>query len=653
MRKALTALMSILLCLTGEAQIVINELGIAPSAGSLEFIELYNRNSCTVDLSCYTIVFSGTSGSGNPTGWTIKIPSGKTISACSYFLIGGVAGAAGITAGTGFPTGGVVTSYPSADMDIGTASITANAVYMKQGVNAGTLPNSSGQITLLSSTGTIVSSVSYNNGNNSGSYPLSAYTDCSASGNNKGTSNILNPEHSLNNVNAAFSSSGNQGIYLDASGNYIASTILSPGFPNPSQIRCAPSIIISSSADAVCFSLNDQTTLLSYNSTTNSPTHYSIIWDAIPANSFKDVINAFLPPNSITINVPTRTQAGTYTGHVVVSNASGTSRSSPFVVTVKATPLVSSGAYATVCSGSNPLVLKGYPDGGTFTGEHVNGNSFIPPITSGNYPVNYIYTDPVTNCTDSASTIIEVSPLPAITISSDTVICSGHSITLNAFANNAAIQWMGIGQANTIKVTPAATTVYTVIATSANGCADTAKTIVTVDDFKLSLYVNPNPALAGMSIYLQTNATSSYKIIKWYPEYLFSDHSAFTQHLVADTSLNVSVLSKSATGCMDSTTVNIAIDTLHSEIFIPTAFTPNSDGKNDVFRIFGGNIQTFNLKILNRWGQLVFSSNDRWKFWDGNFSGRPQLTGSYVYILKAILKNGTTVTKKGTVLLIR
>lgn len=653
MRQASTALISILLCLTGKAQIVINELGIAPSAGSPEFIELYNRSSCSVDLSCYTIVFSGTSASGNATGWTVKMPSGKSIFACDYFLIGGVAGAAGVTAGTGFPTGGVVTSYPSADLDIGTASITANAVYMKQGVNAGTLPNSSGQITLLNSGGIVVASVSYNNGNNSGSYPLSAYTDCAVSGNKKGINNIVNPGNSANNVNAVFSSSGTQGIYLDASGNYIVSTTLSPGASNPSQINCAPAIIISSKADDVCSGSNDQTTTLTYSSTINSPTHYSITWEAIPSNSFTNVINASLPPNSITINVPARTQTGTYTGHIVVSNAWGTSCSTPFIVTVKPTPLVNAGTYIAVCSGSNPLILKGYPDGGTFTGEHVSGNIFIPPLTSGNYAVNYLYTDPATNCTDSASTIIEVNPLPVITISSDTVICSGHSIILNASANNAEIQWLGIGQTNAIKITPSSTVVYTAVATSANGCTDTAKTIVTVDDFKLQLYANPNPALSGMSVHLQTKATSSYKIIKWYPEYLFSDHSAFTQRLVADTSLVVSVLSKSATGCMDSTTINIIIDTLPSEIFIPTAFTPNGDGKNDVFRIFGGNIQSFDLKILNRWGQVIFSSNNKWKFWDGNLNGRLQLTGSYVYILKAVLKNGSAITKKGTILLIR
>src|SRR4030095_4657892 len=56
-----------------KSQIVINEIGIAPTSGNGsggEFIELFNKGGCTIDLSCYTLIFSSTSGSGSATGWT-------------------------------------------------------------------------------------------------------------------------------------------------------------------------------------------------------------------------------------------------------------------------------------------------------------------------------------------------------------------------------------------------------------------------------------------------------------------------------------------------------------------------------------------------------------------------------------------------------
>src|SRR5438046_826897 len=77
------------------SQIVINEVGISPTGGTDgnggEYIELFNKSGCTMNIGCYVIVFSGTSGTGNPTGWTIKIPSGLSIPSGGYFIIGGIA----------------------------------------------------------------------------------------------------------------------------------------------------------------------------------------------------------------------------------------------------------------------------------------------------------------------------------------------------------------------------------------------------------------------------------------------------------------------------------------------------------------------------------------------------------------------------------
>src|SRR5438105_11405545 len=86
------------------SQIVINEVGIAPTGGTDgnggEYIELFNKSACTQNIGCFVIEFSGTSGTGNATGWTIKIPSGLSIPSGGYFIIGGIAGQAGVVSGT-------------------------------------------------------------------------------------------------------------------------------------------------------------------------------------------------------------------------------------------------------------------------------------------------------------------------------------------------------------------------------------------------------------------------------------------------------------------------------------------------------------------------------------------------------------------------
>lgn len=503
MRPFLSAASLLLLpSLAGKAQVLINEVNIA---GPAEFIELFNKSSCTVDLACYTLVFSGTSGGGNPTGWTVKIPAGKSIAPCGYFLVGGLAGAAGVVGGTGYPSGGSSTSYPSADLNIGTPAITANAVYMKQGVSAGSLPNSSGQITLLDPANIIVASVSYNSGNNASTYPLSAYTTCSTLGNTQGTNNILNPGASVNNINATFSGAGLQGIYLNASNVYVTTSSFTPGSANLSQVGCAPAITASFAASPVCFGNAPQQTELSYSGTSNSPTQYNINWDITPANNFSTVTNAILPASPIVIPVPGGTLPGTYTGYLSVSNANGGSCTPvPFSVNVNPVPAVDAGNYGPLCVNGAPVTLMGLPSGGVFSGTGVSGNSFTPSA-GGTYTVQYSFTDVSTGCSATTAANILVHPQPVINVSplSPTVCQNSGGINLTASGASTYTWSPSTGLSgtagNSVAANPSSNTVYTVTGTDANGCINLATTTVTV---------SPSPPVPQVTLLQPTCLTS-------------------------------------------------------------------------------------------------------------------------------------------------
>jgi len=255
-------------------------------------------------------------------------------------------------------------------------------------------------------------------------------------------------------------------------------------------------------------------------------------------------------------------------------------------------------------------------------------------------------------CDSIISTVnIIVNTNPILSISGDSSICKGDSATLAASANGSTVEWIGIGFSDSITVSPAANTVYTAIAANNNGCTDTASVVVTVTDFNLNLFANPNPAIAGTGVLLQTTASANYTILSWNPSVLFPGQTAIRQFFIADSSINVFVMAISS-GCTDSDSVYIIVDPLN-DIYIPTAFTPNRDGKNDFFTIGGGSIIKTDLKIFNRWGQMIFSSNSRSRVWDGTFAGKQQPPGAYIYNLNVILKDGNIVRKKGTVLLIR
>jgi gliding motility-associated-like protein len=88
--------------------------------------------------------------------------------------------------------------------------------------------------------------------------------------------------------------------------------------------------------------------------------------------------------------------------------------------------------------------------------------------------------------------------------------------------------------------------------------------------------------------------------------------------------------------------------------YLPNSFTPNGDGLNDVFRgIPAGMTSTEYFRVYNRFGKLIFETNRYLRGWDGTYQGKPQPTGTYVYIIKGIDKNGKQVLQKKTVLLIR
>jgi gliding motility-associated-like protein len=88
-------------------------------------------------------------------------------------------------------------------------------------------------------------------------------------------------------------------------------------------------------------------------------------------------------------------------------------------------------------------------------------------------------------------------------------------------------------------------------------------------------------------------------------------------------------------------------------IGLPTAFSPNGDGENDILYVRGAAISTMDLKIFNRWGQLVFESNSLQKGWDGTFNGQPQPMEAYAYVLNASFIDGTAKMMKGNITLLR
>jgi len=108
----------------------------------------------------------------------------------------------------------------------------------------------------------------------------------------------------------------------------------------------------------------------------------------------------------------------------------------------------------------------------------------------------------------------------------------------------------------------------------------------------------------------------------------------------------------SENGCIDSLIKCVRIDPNYT-LFVPNAFTPNGDQINDRFTIVGTYIAEYSLVVMDRWGQVMFTSASLDSHWDGMYNGEDAQEGVYTWQVKATDTSGKSHRKNGQVSLIR
>jgi gliding motility-associated-like protein len=126
------------------------------------------------------------------------------------------------------------------------------------------------------------------------------------------------------------------------------------------------------------------------------------------------------------------------------------------------------------------------------------------------------------------------------------------------------------------------------------------------------------------------------------PSYQYNATGSYSAELIAYNAQN----------CTDTFTLTVRalVDPL---LDVPNAFTPGRFGQNSIVKVAGFGIGKMDWKIFNRWGQLIFQTNNRLQGWDGTFKGKLQAMDVYVYTLDVEFTDGKKLRKTGDITLLR
>lgn len=263
----------------------------------------------------------------------------------------------------------------------------------------------------------------------------------------------------------------------------------------------------------------------------------------------------------------------------------------------------------------------------------------------------------------SNSVTMDIVPLitPSISVSTPgTAVCEGSPVVFSASVQNGGTvpvyQWQKNGAAagaNTPDYTDdSASTgdLINCVLTSDASCLTAPSATSNV----ITVAASPNPAgFLPSDTVMCTNDPLKLTATAGYRNYLWSNNSSGESITVTQPGLYWLEVTDN-NNCVGRDTIDVGQKDCLTGFYIPNAFTPNNDGKNDNFKpILLGNINQYQFTIFNRWGQSIFQSTTPAQGWDGTLKGDMQPSGTFVWICTYQLAGSPVVTKKGTVILIR
>lgn len=281
-----------------------------------------------------------------------------------------------------------------------------------------------------------------------------------------------------------------------------------------------------------------------------------------------------------------------------------------------------------------------------------NTASVNPEVTT-NYTIMAYNTQGTKTCNVTREIEIQVIPKIIPMVSGNAEVCAGQSVKLVASGGN-SYKWiplfgLDVYDKDIVYASPSVTTIYTVIVSANGNCGEVATTQVSVNP---SPTVDAGPDLTfNLDEPMHLNAHGS-GTLTW----------IFGQEVHCSVCPNTQIFPKTS-GCYQVQAVNefdckvmdeVCVEvTANYNMYIPNIFTPNEDGKNDLFTVYGTGFKQIEVSVFDRWGAKLYTFTDINKGWDGTYKGVLAKEDTYVYKVYFTTLDGKKHTKTGHVTLMK
>lgn len=406
------------------------------------------------------------------------------------------------------------------------------------------------------------------------------------------------------------------------------------------------------------------------NTSINVPPGSFTVWNlpgATPSNSTQS------SPSNICYNT-----AGTYWVTLVIADGTfNVLDSTGVAITVTTcTPPVSSFTFSPTgpyCAGDCISFTSSstYTSPATFAWDFDNGqtNTLENPGSPicfndpGSYDVSLTVTDANgTNTSTQTIVISDCTPPSSIFNISDNSICEGNCISVNNMSSNVdTYQWIFNGgtpstssSANpgTICYPSAGNYSISLVVSNAYGTDSTGTQVTVSPNPTVTLNNNDTTIIVTSEVTLEAMSSDPDVDYVWTPSiWLDCPTCGITTATPLDTIFYVVTVTNSF-GCVDSAGVLISVEIIEG-IGVPSAFSPNNDGVNDVLYVQGYGINELEFRVFNRYGQMVFESYDQSFGWDGTFQGKEEDPGVFVYYVLYKNSAGEELILEGDVTLMK